>query len=296
MQWPVHSVERPREKRRDSLISTGSRCWGAFTLIELLVVIAIIAILAAMLLPVLTRAKEESKTVACLNNLKQLQVCFHLYVVDNQDHLPPNNSIMSIDSGSAPGTGAGSIARGISWCPDHARTDTNTVDLENGVLFPYNTSVSLYHCPADLSKVVTPGGQELPRLRNRSYNMSQSANGYGEYLIPLGYGIIPSWEKLTSIIRPTPSRLFIFIDEHPDTLLDSQFGNPVGMPFFPIQWWDTPADRHNQGACLSFADGHVEHWRWNVPKIVSYLGQTPSPEEMPDYLRVQSAMKQWSDN
>src|SRR5215471_17025158 len=102
---------------------------AAFTLIELLVVIAIIAILAAMLLPALTRSKEKALTTGCLNNLKQLQVCFHLYAADNRDILPPNNSIM----GFSAGVESGQISSGISWCPDHARTDTNAVDLQSGV-------------------------------------------------------------------------------------------------------------------------------------------------------------------
>jgi len=64
----------------------------------------------------------------------------------------------------------------------------------------------------------------------------------------------------------------------------------------PPMWFDMPADRHNRGACLSFADGHVERWRWKVPMAFSYLGQAPNPDQMPDFLRVQSAMKCWSDN
>src|SRR6266550_3734529 len=97
---------------KDSLIA--ARRWTCrakrgFTLIELLVVIAIIAILAAMLLPALSKAKDKARTINCLSNLKQLETCWHLYALDNRDLLPPNNSIMSI--------GGGALARRVSWCP-----------------------------------------------------------------------------------------------------------------------------------------------------------------------------------
>ncbi|HSU53203.1 MAG TPA: prepilin-type N-terminal cleavage/methylation domain-containing protein, partial [Candidatus Dormibacteraeota bacterium] len=207
----------PFDARRRTC-SQGLRSRG-FTLIELLVVIAIIAILAAMLLPALARSKDKAKALGCINNLKQLEVCWHLYAVDHEDILPPNNSVMMI--------GGGALATGVSWCPDHPKTDTNTVDLRSGVLFQYNTSVAIYHCPADLSTVDDGSGQPSLQLRNRSYNMSQSVNGALDYKDPWGIiQMLPAWKKFSQIIRPRPTELFVFIDEHPDTMLDAQFGNP----------------------------------------------------------------------
>lgn len=264
-----------------------------FTLIELLVVIAIIAILAALLLPALSKAKSHARNVACISNLKQLQVCWHMYAEDNTDRLAPNNSVVSVtglDSGS-------SLLTGLSWLPDpDARTEIDPSNIVNGVLYQYNKSLGIYHCPADLSTLETPDGQKLPQLRWRSYNMSQSVNGYSSYLtnIPFwSYNSWPTWDKLVSIKASTAA--FVFIDEHEDCIIDAEFGNPPVGSWDDGAWWDLPANRHNQGANLSFADSHVEHWKWQVPKVFQYVGQGVANGEWGDYARVQAAMRQFSD-
>jgi prepilin-type processing-associated H-X9-DG protein/prepilin-type N-terminal cleavage/methylation domain-containing protein len=268
---------------------------GAFTLIELLVVIVVIGILAALLLPALSQAKSRAQTIACLNNLKQLELCLHLYVADNNDYFVPNNSIAILSPGT---NNPGLDVKGLSWLPDvSAPTEINPSNIINGLLFPYNNSLPIYHCPADQSTLETPGGQPLAQLRWRSYNMSQSVNGYPQG-DPDYYPYIPAWVKFTEVRHPTPAGLFVLIDENPDTQEDAEFGNPpVGSPYFePDVWWDMPSDRHSQGANLSFADGHVEHWKWKVPKTFYDWIQPVSPGEMPDYQRIQNAMKQPADD
>src|SRR6266699_5641832 len=115
------------------------RLHKGFTLIELLVVIAIIAILAAMLLPVLAKAKEKAKTTQCLSNFRQLQLCWHVYVGDNNDLLPPN--------GGANVNGGTSLPN--SWILGSGQTDDGPQFIQKGVLWQYNGSAAIYACPAN---------------------------------------------------------------------------------------------------------------------------------------------------
>jgi prepilin-type N-terminal cleavage/methylation domain-containing protein len=273
----------PFDAFADGLSQKGPGRRAAFTLIELLVVIAIIAILAALLLPALNRAKTRSMTTVCINNLKQLQICWHSYAMDNADVLVPNNSVTGITTN---GNG-GALATGSSWC----LADPTDINVQAGMLFEYNRSLGIYHCPADRSTLTDPVGL-TGTLRARSYNMSESVNGYPEYDPFFVGAYIPYFKKLTTIHDPSPVTCLVFIDENEYTLLDSQFGMPTDFYNGTTTWWDMPASRHTQGACLSFADGHAERWSWVVPKVYKSWIQNVPAEEMPDWLRLKACIKQ----
>jgi len=259
----------------------------AFTLVELLVVMAIIAILTALLLPSLSRTRVVAQSASCQNNLKQLQLCYHFYALDNDDCLPPNNFVYDIMTQQP-------IDSGASWCTNLAPFSGDFDGIKKGLLFPYNTSPAIYHCPADLSTLETAKGVKLPEPRLRSYNMSQSVNG-GGYTNVIA-ATIPHFTKMTGIKKPYPTSLIIFLDVHENEILDTMFGIPVDIDVWSIgYWWDIPANRHNQGCNLSFADGHVEHWRWKVPKRVTVprgYQQAVAADEWNDYDRVESGFRQ----
>jgi len=260
----------------------------AFTLIELLAVIAIITLLLAILLPALSRAKAKAEEVACLNNLKQLQTCAKLYSLDHDGFLPPNRYVYNIET-RKPSYG---FSNDLTWCPGLAPFDTTTENIERGLLFPYNKSTDIYRCPSDKSRVRTPEGEFLHLRRTRSYNLSQSINGlpYSDKML-----FPPSFAKESEIDKPGPSELLFFVGVHEDSILDSHFGIPPRGSIFaeePLRWWDLPADRHSQGGNFSFADGHVEHWRWVRPKIFTKLGQLVGQDgELQDFLRVQRGVR-----
>jgi len=262
---------------------------GAFTLVELLVVIAIIAILAALLLPAFSQAKQKALSINCLSNLKQLQLCFHLYGSDNADFMPPNSFVYDLSSQQPfPGNA------GPSWCTNVAPYQADPAGIQGGLLFQYNTAVAIYRCPADQSTIETPGGVKLATPRIRSYNLSQSVNGLS-YAGQISQDI-PHYDKFTAIRTPSPTGLIVFLDVNEDEIMDTQFGIPVATDWWSQgYWWDVPGNRHNNGCNLSFADGHVDHWKWKVPKLVTVprgWEQAVAPNEWDDYNRLESGFRQ----
>jgi len=284
--WLVRSFLRPLLSPAGLARASSAWRWtlraahGGFTLVELLVVLAIIAILIAVLLPALSRARGLAQSIACLNNLRQLQTCWLMYANDHAGTLPPNLSVYDLSTQEPiPG-----LDLRLTWCAGNARKDVNTANIERGYLFPYNRSTAIYHCPADKARVA---GSNV--RHTRSYNMSQSVTGISFGSVLDG---IPTFQNLTQIRSPEPANLFVFIDVHEDQIADSLFGMPLpGGPFDGI-WFDLPANRHHGGCNLSFADGHVEHWKWAVPKVFRSLGQAVEPRaEWRDYERVRHHMR-----
>jgi prepilin-type N-terminal cleavage/methylation domain-containing protein/prepilin-type processing-associated H-X9-DG protein len=255
---------------------------AGFTLVELLVVIAIIAILAALLLPALSQAKQRAYTLVCLNNLKQLQLCWHMYAHDNDDVITPNNYVYTVDMGTTNSPTAPQSEDQMTWCRGIAPQDTNEITELTSLLFNYNRNASIYHCPADYSTI--DGFPNL--LRKRSYNMSNSANCSDDN----------HFRKCSEIKVPTA--LFIFIDTNENDIWDSTFGViPQDYPYWSKYWLDIPADRHQRGGNLTFADGHAEHWKWRAAKNVLALGQPAyCDDDLQDLRRLQNGIKDAGGN
>jgi prepilin-type processing-associated H-X9-DG protein len=218
---------------------------------ELLVVLATIGILAALLLPALAASKAKARGLFCQNNNQQLVTAWLMYADDHSQRLPYNLG------GAAARANINWVAGLLDW--ELTSDNTNLADLAEAALGSYVAKVStVYRCPSDsvLSPLQSAAGWSS---RARSYSMNASVGDAGEISISGVNSNNPGYVqffRLTSV--PVPARIFVFLDEHPDSISDGYF---VNRSYYP-EWIRLPASWHNGAAAFSFADGHTETHPW----------------------------------
>ena len=235
----------------------------AFTLIELLVVIAIIAILAAILLPVLAAAKARALEAQCINNVKQLQTGWILYATDSQDFMVPNSPWGGFANQSwCPNGGMhnsdGSLVADALMKWSAAIGNTNLSVFTNTILAPYmGGQLAVYRCPAD----IYPSANGL-RVRDYSMQM-QVGNLYCYNTTVTENGAAIAYKKVTELhSAPGPADTIVFLEEHPDSLLNAVPDGSLQVDSSGGTFPDVPGSMHHWNCGMSFADGHAEMHKW----------------------------------
>ena len=276
---------------------------NGFTLVELLVVIAVIGILAALLLPVLSKSKGKAQSVYCLNNGKQLMSAITMYTHDYHDLFPPNPDDANTFAGHNWCSGDAGVGRRQEFDPDILK------DPARCLVAPYlSGNVSVFHCPGDTRTGLYQGadvklkGQIVPAAR--TFSMSQAVGTIcpafdqvkgqhaGAPTLPVNGPWLNNnqnhrrdqpwftYGKMSTIRAPGPAKLWMLIDEDLNNLNDAAFA--FGME--QAVWLDVPGTFHNGGCGFAFADGHSESHRWKSPSPKKgHRAPVTSPQDLQDW-------------